>query len=435
MSIIVGSGSSPDRHDGNRGGLIVFASSPERPRLKWRLLIVALATVVLLAACRPPFPGQDPFYNPPGPPPVAAPGTVLDSRPSVFTLDPVNLTPHPGVTARQVMYSSRDALGAPMTVSGTVLVPDAPWFGVGQRPLVSWAVGTRGVGDNCAPSYTMSQGADYEAPFIAAALARGWAVAVSDYQGLGTAGVHTYMVGPAQGHAVLDMARAAQQLGGTGLSPTSPVGVMGYSQGGGAAGWAAELAGSYAPELEVKGVVAGGVPGDLTATAEFLDGSIFVGLALLAAIGLDEAYPELGLDGYLNARGDALVETAREFCLVSVDGIDTLINTAFTHIDDYVTTNPLATAPWQARLAEQKLGSRAPSAPVFQYHGVVDEIVPYGQAAKLRRDWCNRGAKVTWTNLPGEHVLGMVEGAPLAMTWLDARFAGLPTFGNCWVPF
>jgi hypothetical protein len=119
----------------------------------------------------------------------------------------------PGVTARQVLYRSTDALGEPMAVSGTVLVPTAPWAGPGSRPLVSYAVGTRSLGDDSAPSYTLSQGAEYEGLFVKGLLDQGWAVAVSDYQGLGTPGLHTYLVGPAQGHAVLDMARRCGRLG------------------------------------------------------------------------------------------------------------------------------------------------------------------------------------------------------------------------------
>jgi Secretory lipase len=242
------------------------------------------------------------------------------------------------------------------------------------------------------------------------------------------------MVGPAQGHAVLDMARAAQRLPGTGLSASTPVGLMGYSQGGGGAGWAAELAASYAPELQVKGSAIGGVPGDLRATAEFLDGSAFVAFALMAALGLDAAYPELDLETYLNPRGQELVATSQDLCLVSVDGFGTLIDVAFSHIDDYVTTNPLDTSAWQDRLDQNRLGRARPSAPVFQYHALVDEIVPLGQAATLRRTWCNRGAHVTWTTLPGEHALGLVEGQVPAVNWLANRFAGAPAIGNCLFP-
>lgn len=399
-----------------------------------RAVLVAVAMTLVLAACDPPFPSDDPFYDPPEPLPAGEPGDIIESRTSRYTLDPITKTPARGVSSWQVLYRSTDALGDPMAVSGTVLVPTREWRGPGSRPLVSYAVGTRGVGDDCAPSYTLSQGADYEALFIQSLLNQGWAVAVTDYQGLGTPGLHTYMVGPAQGHAVLDITRAAQQLEGTGLSSSTPVGFMGYSQGGGAAGWAAELAGSYAPELDVKGSVLGGVPGDLTATAEFLDGSPFVAFALMAAIGLDAAYPELDLDGYLNPRGQELIESAQELCLVDVDGFSTLIDVAFTGIDDYTTSDPLASPEWQARLDETRLGEAAPSAPVFQYHGIIDEIVPFPQAAELRRTWCDQGATVTWTVLPAEHVLGLAQGPPLGIPWLGARFAGLPTWGNCLLP-
>jgi hypothetical protein len=395
---------------------------------------VVVAIVVTLTACDPPFPSDDAFYTPPSPLPAGAPGDVIRSRPSTFTLDPIGKQPAAGVASHQILYRSTNALGQPIAVSGTVLVPTTPWSGPGSRPVVSYAVGTRGLGDDCAPSYTLTQGADYEGPFIASVLAQGWAVAVSDYQGLGTPGVHTYMVGPAQGRAVLDAARAAQRLAGSGLSADSPVGLMGYSQGGSGAGWAAQLAGSYAPDLRVRGSVVGGVPGDLTRTAEYLDGSLFVALALMASLGLDGAYPELDLEDHLNSRGQELAQTAQDVCLVSADGFSTLIGTAFTHIDDYVTANPLGTAPWQARLGETKLGGARPSAPVFQYHGIIDEIVPYDQAAQLRRTWCNRGATVDWTPLPGEHVLTLVEGLPLGVPWLAARFAGFPTFGNCFLP-
>jgi hypothetical protein len=409
------------------------STRPKRRGGRAAFALVA-AALVLLTACDPPLPSDDAFYEPPSPLPAGTPGDIITSRPSRFTLDPIGKAPVPNVTSTQVLYRSVDALGQPMAVTGTVLVPTTPWIGGGSRPLVSYAVGTRGVGDDCAPSYTLSQGADYEGLFIKAALDQGWAIAVSDYQGLGTPGLHTYMVGPAQGHAVLDMARAAQRLPGSGLSATTPVGLMGYSQGGGAAGWAAELAGAYAPELKVKGSVLGGVPGDLTATAQFLDGSLAVAFALMAAIGLDAAYPELDLEDYLNARGQALIESSQDLCLVSVDGLSTLINVAFTHISDYTTTNPLSTPAWQARLNGTKLGKAKPNAPVFQYHGAIDEIVPFRQAADLRRTWCNKGATVTWTVLPAEHALGLVQGPPLGIPWLSARFAGIPALGNCLLP-
>lgn len=402
----------------------------------WRRATAAIAVLVavaVLASCQP-TPDQDPFYTPPDPLPAAAPGDVLRARPATFTLDPVALTPVPLVDSWQVLYRSESATGQPIAVSGTVLVPTTPWLGLGPRPLVSYAVGTRGVGDACAPSYTLATGTDYEGAFIAALLAKGWAVAVTDYEGLGTPGTHTYVVGRSEGRAVLDMARAATRLPEAGLPASTPVAVMGYSQGGGAAAWAAELAPTYAPELKLKAAVTGGVPGDLSKVADFLDGTPFVGLALLASIGLDTAYPELDLEDYLNGTGEQLLAESDDLCLVSFDGIATIFTTAFDHRSDYTTSDPLAAPAWKARLAENKLGGRKPTVPVLQFHGIVDEMVPYGQAADLRRAWCNRGANVTWAPVPGEHVSAMVEGQPLALSFLESRFLGLPTFGNCWLP-
>jgi pimeloyl-ACP methyl ester carboxylesterase len=382
------------------------------------------------AAPSPP-PSQDPFYTPPSPLPDGKPGDVIRSRPSVFTVDPIGKSPYGGVKSWQVLYRSESVKGAPIAVSGTVLVPTKAWTGGGKRPVVSYAVGTRGLGDECAPSYTLTQGMDYEELFIADALGRGWAVAITDMEGLGTPGQHTYEVGGSQGKAVLNMARAAQRLTEDGLGE-GPVGIMGYSQGGTSAGWAAELAKSYAPELQVKGVVAGGVPADLRAVAAGLDGTPFVALMFMAAVGYDTAYPELDLQRYLNDNGRKLLETSKNVCLLSIDGASTLINTAFKKITDYTTSNPLDTEQWRRALDSNKLGSTAPSAPVFQAHAGFDEIIPLKQADELHKAWCAKGANVTWKIYPiAEHATGLVFSEPEAMGFLTDRFAGKPVQGNC----
>ncbi|TDD29359.1 triacylglycerol lipase [Actinomadura sp. KC06] len=377
-------------------------------------------------------PADDPFYKPPTPLPDGKPGDVIRSRPSVFTLDPIGKTPYPGVKSWQVLYRSETVQGEPVAVSGTVLVPEKAWTGGGERPLVSYAVGTRGLGDACAPSRTLAQGLDYEELFIADALRRGWAVAVTDMEGLGTPGQHTYEVGGSQGKAVLNMARAAQRLLDAGLGGGGPVALWGYSQGGTSAGWAAQLARSYAPELRLKGVFAGGVPADLRAVAASLDGSPFVALMFMAAVGYDTAYPELDLDKYLNDRGRELLAKAQDMCLASFDGASTLITTAFRKISDYTTTNPLDTPQWQRRLDENKLGATAPDVPVLQTQAVFDEIIPFKQAHTLHKAWCAKGANVTWRSYTvAEHVTGMIWSEPEAMRFLADRFAGKSADGDC----
>jgi len=187
----------------------------------------------------------------------AAPGDVVQAEPTTIHLDPLGLLPVP-VNAWHLQYRSTSALGTPNVVSGTLLVPFLPYGG--PRPIIGYAPGTHGMGDQCAASRKLADGQEIELLVIGQFLLRGWAVAVTDYEGLGTPGDHTYAVGVSEGHAVLDVARAASRVSGDGLTPDAPVVIYGYSQGGQAAGWAAQQAASYAPDLPVKGVAAGGCP-------------------------------------------------------------------------------------------------------------------------------------------------------------------------------
>ena len=150
-------------------------------------------------------------------------------------------------------------------MSGSLTLPKrkAP---KGGWPVISYAHGTTGSADACAPSrgYDTRGIVSYAYPLLRRWLKAGYAVVRTDYDGLGTPGVHTYVVGRSEGRAVLDVVRAAQRLG-AGPTAASPVGFYGYSQGGGGAAQAAQLAASYAPELQVKGTAAGGIPADMIA--------------------------------------------------------------------------------------------------------------------------------------------------------------------------
>lgn len=355
-------------------------------------------------------------------PGAASPGDVVTAAPSSFHPLPGQPT---NTRAWHITYRSTTARGAPDVVSGTVIVPQDGRRG--PRPLVSYAVGTVGMADQCAPSGGFPNGTAVEANLIQQLTLRGWAVAVTDYEGLGTPGDHTYIVGRSEGHAVLDAARAALRLPGTGLTADSPVGIMGYSQGGQASSWAAELHDSYAPELNLKGTATGGVPADLIRTAQYNDGNIGAGLILMAAVGQDAAYPELRLDNYLNDRGRYYVDFLKHHCVVvnTVAGL-------FKRISDVTVRNPLDAPDWQRVLHSSDLGSHAPDRPVYLYHGVVDELVPYAIGQKLRADWCEKGVPVQWHGLPlGEHVVGAITEAVPAANWLAERFAGEDAPGNC----
>ncbi|CAM5636837.1 Triacylglycerol lipase OS=Streptomyces fumanus OX=67302 GN=GCM10018772_18640 PE=3 SV=1 [Streptomyces fumanus] len=76
---------------------------------------------------------------------------------------------------------------------------------------------------------------------------------------------------------MLDAVRAARSLESASVTEDSPVGLFGYSQGGGATAAAAELQPSYAPDVELAGTYSGAPPADLTEVTEGIDGSDLAG--------------------------------------------------------------------------------------------------------------------------------------------------------------
>jgi len=261
-------------------------------------------------------------------------------------------------------------------------------------------------------------------------LARGWAVAMTDYEGLGTAGMHTYMDRESQGRAVLDAVRAAQRLPGSGLSSSNPVGLYGYSQGGAAAASAAELASSYAPDLKVRGTVAGAAPADLTQLPGAIDDSLFSEFSWYAIIGLTASYG-IDMGPYLNDAGREMYAEMADNCVFDLFG------SAFTSSADYTADGAsladlIEREPFRTMIDDQRIGRRTPSAPVLITHSRLDDVVPFAVGEQLVRDWCARGAKVRFSpNVTPLHVGGMLNNATEVYAFLEARFLSLPAASSC----
>ena len=378
------------------------------------------------AAALPTADSSSDFYVPPATL-HGGPGDIVKSR-------EVPAPAFPEASVRQLMYLSRDVDGDSIPVSGALLVPRAPISGL--RPLVLITPGTRGLGDQCAPSRQFGattfdlRAMDYEASTAHALLLKGFAVVVTDYEGSGTPGLPTYLVGRTEGQAALDALRAAQRIDSAdALTPESPVGIAGYSQGGQAAASAAELASEYAPELNVKGVLAGGVPSDLNMNVNHVNGNATggAGFGLAALSGLDTAYPELRLDEYLTPEGAAIMERVRTGCTGEYV-------TAYGDTGSADITQPdvLSLPEWQARLAESKLGNKAPAVPTYLYHGTADTVVPFGLGQPLFHAWCRRGASVIVEAVPGvEHISGIYAGPPRGLQWLADSLTGRPAAEGC----
>ncbi|WP_437774738.1 alpha/beta hydrolase family protein [Sorangium sp. So ce1097] len=198
-------------------------------------------------------PKDDTFYTPPPSLLEGEHGEVIWSRPlsgaAALASARVN---------QLVLYRSRDVHGKPVAVSGIIALPRgaAP---EGGYPIVSWAHGTVGCADTCAPSRdTITSPAHpynaYPHGLLNAFLDRGWAVVMTDYEGLGTDGLHPYLLGESEAHGLLDIARAARRLYPAELS--RKLSIVGHSQGGQAALFGAHHAPIWTPELDLRGVAA-----------------------------------------------------------------------------------------------------------------------------------------------------------------------------------
>jgi secretory lipase len=91
--------------------------------------------------------------------------------------------------------------------------------------------------------------------------------------------------------------------------------LTGYSGGAHATGWAAELAHRYAPKLNIVGAAEGGTPANLTTTGDYIDGTVFFGLALMSSEALDRGFPGAGIYSDLNAAGKAAYTAMSTDCV------------------------------------------------------------------------------------------------------------------------
>ncbi|MFC8079654.1 alpha/beta fold hydrolase [Streptomyces sp. NPDC057307] len=370
-----------------------------------------------------PLPQQRPMALP------AANGDVLSSEPGVFHLDPLKAF-KAKATAHRIMYRTTDRVGKAIAVTGTVLNPTTSPHA--QRPIVAFAPGTQGLADKCAPSRQLAEGTEYEAQPIKKLLDKGYAVVVTDYQGLGTPGIHTYMTREAQGRAVLDSVRAAQRLDAVDLPDAGPVALYGYSQGGGATASAAELAPTYAPELKIKGAVVGAPPADMNKVADSMDGSAYGAFFNYALSGLATAYG-VDIDPYLTAHGKRVTNDLRDnLCTTQALAKYPFLNSRFLTTDGRPLTERLKRAPWDAIVADQQLGKRKPAVPVLLSHSALDDVIPQQVGKNLAADWCRRGTTVKFTGnyIPG-HIAATEATSTEGLPWLADRFTNKPAPSTC----
>jgi hypothetical protein len=375
---------------------------------------------------RPLLPSDDPFYQPPPGYQHAAPGTVLRSRDVELAF--LGLIPQP-VKATQLLYRTMDMHGAPEATVTTVIVP-ANLDAEQSCPLLSYQCAIDAMSSRCFPSYALRRKAkalgslaQLELLLITAAIAEGWAVSIPDHEG--RQGLWGAPYEP--GYRVLDGIRAALSSERIGISPAAPIGLWGYSGGGLASAWAAEMCGEYAPELDIVGAVLGSPVGDLGHTFRRLNGGFLAGLPALVVAALAHAYPDLDrvIKEHTNDEGRALLSGLEKMTTVGA-----VFRMAGKNMDDYLDEplEDILSTPEVTHVFDNiKLGSAVPAPPVLIVQAVHDYLIDVHDIDELADAYSAGGADVTYhRDAFNEHICLHPLSAPMTLRWLTDRFARRP---------
>jgi dipeptidyl aminopeptidase/acylaminoacyl peptidase len=383
-----------------------------RARIQVVVAIAAAATVAsaLLASSAVAEPAPD------GLPAFYATPDKLPTKPGTLIKSEKVKAPDVDGTVYRVMYVSENQQGKPAAVTGVVVIPagKAP---KGGFPVVTWAHGTDGMADTCAASLEPEEAA----PAANELLAQGWAITASDYEGEGTPGLHPYIAGKNAARNAIDIVRAAKQLKGADLSDQYVV--WGHSQGGHTAMHASQLAPDYAPELDLKGTVAGAPPSQFNLLYNFLKTSDFRYYLLMASGGLNAAYgdKDAPLDEVLTPAGEKLVPELDKVCASELRD-----KFGATDFDTVTKTDPFTVPKWKKILTNEDPQNFATGSedPVLIIHGGADEQIPTASSALLFDQLCGVGQNLERWVYPGQkHADVITPSLPDMIHWIGDRFA------------
>jgi len=307
-----------------------------------------------------------------------------------------------------VLYSSRTTQGAKDAISGSVSVPKGK-PPKGGWPVITWAHGTTGVADICAPSRdgldpSANTGETYINGDLNAWLQAGYAVLRTDYEGLGTPGKHPYLIGTSEGRSVVDIVAAARQLD---PNISKRYLISGHSQGGHAALFAAGLAGSWQPKLKLRGTVAFAPASHILDQASLLPSltqpSSLTALATLILDGASTQSSAINVNAILSDQVLQFYPLLQSQCLGRLGQSDELGGIPPSNLErsgaDLSALNPVLAAMNPAVKT---------AAPILIPQGEADTTVFPFLTAQLKDELIGLGDQVTYKTYPGIDHVGVV---------------------------
>jgi len=351
------------------------------------------------------------FYTPSTALSSGAPGDVLSK-------EPIALDPSMHGTGWRVTFVSTTPAGDRVPVTGVLIQPRSTKPAKGY-PVVVWAHGTTGLGDQCAPSAYEPFALSGVAPLIDA----GYVIAAPDYEGLGIPDeIHPYLVGEASGHNVLDAARAARTIGGSNV-----VLAWGWSQGGHAALFARSLQPVYAPELDFRGAAAQAPVTDVDTF--LLPGRTDVDIFPFTAetiLAWAEVYEETSLLDLV------VVEDAEKARLAQQACTGDIADNTTRPLDDIFRSDPENTAAWREAVRINSVVVGESDIPVLLTHGAADIVVPVAGTNALYEQLCAAQVATVYMHDPAwNHFTAYYTTLSQVDAWLAARIAGDPAPTDC----
>jgi len=356
---------------------------------------------------------------------IPAPGTLLRQEP--LTED--QNVPSAAIGTRLLYASSNGLLvGEPVIVSGALFLPqgEPPERG---WPLLLWSHGTVGIADKCAPTWTGY--VPFHDEHLSQWLSEGYAIVASDYQGLGTEGTHPYLATQPAAYSNLDVIRAVQSGG---FPVSERVVLAGQSQGAGAAISTAGHAPDYAPELDIRGVIATGVPfftpDALIAVQDARPNDLvdpMLGYNFLALTLVEQIDPEFQLEDYVSEEALPLARSVTNICNRDMRAKITEAGLTYNKTFETPPTEPLKQA-----FALMQFPSLQVSVPVFVGVGSDDRDTPPRMQAGFVKAACNAGSTIEAHLFKGfDHLTVLNHSQSKSKTFAAKAFRGEHINGNC----
>lgn len=359
---------------------------------------------------------QEPYEDPP-----------LDDRDRVL-----------GAAWRATYASVSGVDGGAREVSAAFFVPrgDPP---DGGWPVISLAHGTTGIGIGCGPA----QDPDLRgySPVIESLLAGRYAVAFSDYEGLGESGTHPYLEPRSAAFNIVDAVRAMRAL-----SPTVSARwvALGYSQGGQAVWAANELNPFYGEGLELLGSVALAPAANVTGVADLAWSNSMTeeqrALFPLIIVGLSRYTPGFDTDAYLHGEAEAAAPRLAR-CGITADpspspkpapGLWQRLIDLLRGADEMRPATHRDAVALRDALRRTALPQQPLSEPMLVVTGRRDATVLSNWVRSSVSDSCALGGQIQYVELPdADHREILWKPSRTVMRWITDRFAGNPAASDC----